>query len=137
CWRSGRGWTRPTGAGRRRAVAEATRLRNQWPQLLRPGAPESRAHLPALRTSAGVAALERYSAPGPRPQVALVDHEHVIQALPPRGADEPLGDRVGPWGSNRRRELLDAEGSELGTAPTALDPVPLPPHQPPPPPPGL
>jgi transposase len=49
------------------AGAEATRLRNQLHQLLLQGDPEYRAHLPALRTRAGVAALEQYPAPSPRP----------------------------------------------------------------------
>ena len=48
------------------AVAEATRLRNQLHQLLLQVDPEYQAHLPALRTRAGVAALEQYPAPGPR-----------------------------------------------------------------------
>jgi transposase len=49
------------------AVAEATRLRNQLHQLLLQADPEYQAHLPALRTPAGVAALEHYAAPGTRP----------------------------------------------------------------------
>jgi transposase len=48
------------------AVAEATRVRNQLHQLLLQGDPEDRAHLPALRTAAGVAALEDYSTPSDR-----------------------------------------------------------------------
>ena len=48
------------------AVAEATRLRNQLHQLLQVD-PEYRAHLPRLRTRAGVAALEQYTVPSSRP----------------------------------------------------------------------
>ena len=53
------------------AVAEATRLRNQLHQLLLQVDPEYRAHLPALRTPAGVAALAQYTTPSPR----LLDQE--------------------------------------------------------------
>ncbi len=53
------------------AVAEATRLRNQLHQLLLQVDPEYRAHLPALRTPAGVAALAQYTTPSPR----LLDEE--------------------------------------------------------------
>jgi transposase len=49
------------------ALAEATRLRNQLHHLLLRLNPEYEAHLPALRTAAGLAALEGYTAPGPRP----------------------------------------------------------------------
>jgi len=49
------------------AVAEATRLRNQLHQLLLQSDPEYQAHLPAIRTPAGVAALEHYTVPSPRP----------------------------------------------------------------------
>ncbi len=49
------------------AVAEATRLRNQLHQLLLQVDPEYRAHRPALRTPAGVAALAQYTTPSPRP----------------------------------------------------------------------
>jgi transposase len=49
------------------AVAEATRLRNHLHQRLLQVDPEYRAHLPALRTAAGVAALEDYAAPSDRP----------------------------------------------------------------------
>jgi transposase len=45
------------------AVAEATRLRNQAHQLLLQCDPAYRTHLPALRTEAGIAALEGYQAP--------------------------------------------------------------------------
>ena len=50
---------------------EATRLRNQLHQLLLQVDPEYRAHLPALRTPAGVAALAQYTTPSPR----LLDQE--------------------------------------------------------------
>ena len=49
------------------AVAEATRLRNQLHQLLLQGDPEYQAHLPRLRTLAGVAALMQYTTPSQRP----------------------------------------------------------------------
>src|SRR5262245_18744172 len=49
------------------AVAEATRLRNQLHHLLLQVDPEYQAHLPALRTPTGVAALAQYAAPSPRP----------------------------------------------------------------------
>ena len=53
-------------AERDAALADATRLRNQLHHLLLQLDPEYEAHLPALRTAAGVAALEGYAAPGPR-----------------------------------------------------------------------
>jgi transposase len=51
---------------REAALAEATRLRNQLHHLLLQLDPEYEAHLPALRTAAGLAAAEGYAAPGPR-----------------------------------------------------------------------
>jgi transposase len=48
------------------ALADATRLRNQLHHLLLQLDPEYEARLPALRTAAGLAALEGYAAPGPR-----------------------------------------------------------------------
>ncbi len=63
------------------AVAEATRLRNQLHQLLLQVDPEYRAHRPALRTPAGVAALAQYTTPSPRP------------------LDEPRARAVGAWRS--------------------------------------
>jgi len=48
------------------AVAEGTRRRNQLHALLRQLAPEYRAHLPALDTQAGVAAVEGYTTASPR-----------------------------------------------------------------------
>jgi transposase len=53
-------------AEREAALAEATRLRNQLHHLLLQLDPEYEAHLPALRTAAGLAAVEGYAAPGPR-----------------------------------------------------------------------
>ena len=53
-------------AERAAALAEATRLRNQLHHLLLQLDPEYEAHLPALRTAAGLAAVEGYAAPGPR-----------------------------------------------------------------------
>ena len=53
-------------AEREAALADATRLRNQLHHLLLQLDPEYQARLPALRTAAGVAALEGYTAPGPR-----------------------------------------------------------------------
>ena len=49
------------------AVAEATRLRNQLHALLLQLDPEYRAHLPALDTKAGLAAVEGYTTASPRP----------------------------------------------------------------------
>ncbi|MBA3358883.1 MAG: IS110 family transposase [Thermoleophilaceae bacterium] len=49
------------------AVAEATRLRNQVHQVLLHLDPEYTAHLPKLRTKAGLRALERYETADPRP----------------------------------------------------------------------
>jgi transposase len=46
------------------ALAEATRLRNHIHQLLLHVDPEYRAHLPALKTKAGLQAIETYQAPG-------------------------------------------------------------------------
>jgi transposase len=51
---------------REAALAEATRLRNQLHHLLLQLDPEYEARLPALRTAAGLAAVEGYAAPGPR-----------------------------------------------------------------------
>jgi transposase len=51
---------------REAALADATRLRNQLHHLLLQLDPEYEARLPALRTAAGLAALEGYAAPGPR-----------------------------------------------------------------------
>ena len=48
------------------ALADATRLRNQLHHLLLQLDPEYEARLPALRTAAGLAALEGYASPGPR-----------------------------------------------------------------------
>jgi transposase len=56
---------------REAALADATRLRNQLHHLLLQLDPEYEARLPALRTAAGLAALEGYTAPGPR----TLDHE--------------------------------------------------------------
>jgi transposase len=52
---------------REAALADATRLRNQLHHLLLQLDPEYEVRLPALRSAAGVAALEGYTAPGPRP----------------------------------------------------------------------
>jgi hypothetical protein len=49
---------------RHRADAQATRLRNQLQQLVLQADPEYEAHLPRLRTRAGVAALAQYTVPG-------------------------------------------------------------------------
>src|SRR5262249_39299661 len=49
------------------ALTEATRPRNQLHHLLLHLDPEDEAHPPALRTAAGLAALEGDAAPGPRP----------------------------------------------------------------------
>ena len=49
------------------AVAEGTRLRNQLHALLLQLDPEYRAHLPALDTKAGLAAVEGYTTASPRP----------------------------------------------------------------------
>jgi len=54
-------------AERAAVVAESTRLRNQLHQLLLQADPEYRAHLPTLRTPAGVAALAQYTTPSSRP----------------------------------------------------------------------
>jgi len=50
-------------AERERAVAEATRLRNQIHQLLLLVDPEYGSHLPSLQTQAGLRAIETYAAP--------------------------------------------------------------------------
>jgi hypothetical protein len=39
--------------------------------------------------------------------VSLAENEHVIQALAPDRADEPLHERVLPWALRRREKLLD------------------------------
>ena len=40
-------------------------------------------------------------------EVSLAENEHVIQALAPDRADEPLRERVLPWALRRREDLLD------------------------------
>src|SRR5262249_7195331 len=60
------GGARPAHTEREAALADATRLRNQLHHLLLQLDPEYEARLPALRSAAGVAALEGYTAPGPR-----------------------------------------------------------------------
>jgi hypothetical protein len=40
-------------------------------------------------------------------EVSLAENEHVIQALAPDRADEPLHERVLPWALRRREKLLD------------------------------
>jgi transposase len=52
---------------REAALADATRLRNQLHHLLLQLDPEYEVRLPALRSAAGVAALEGSTAPGPGP----------------------------------------------------------------------
>ena len=54
-------------AEREDAVAEATRVRNQLHQLLLQIDPEYAAHLPRLKTKAGLRALLAYTTPAPRP----------------------------------------------------------------------
>jgi hypothetical protein len=41
-------------------------------------------------------------------KVSLVENEHVIQALAPDRADEPLGERVLPPALRRRENFVDA-----------------------------
>ena len=83
-------------AERDAALADATRLRNQLHHLLLQLDPEYEAHLPALRTAAGVAALEGYAAPGPRAldQERAASVRRLAQRLAPRG--RPGGGPRGP-----------------------------------------
>jgi hypothetical protein len=58
--------------------------------------------------------------------VPLVDHDEVVQALPPKGADEPLRHRVGPRGAHGRQQLLHPQRREPGAEGTAVDGVSVP-----------
>jgi transposase len=69
-------------AERDAALADATRLRNHLHHLLLQLDPEYEARLPALRSAAGLAALEGYTAPSPRPlDLARAD---AVRRLAPR-----------------------------------------------------
>ena len=102
---------RKTGASG--AIAEATRLRNQLHQLLLQLDPEYQAHLPRLRSAAGLAALEAYTAPtgGPiaqgraaavrrlaqRLRLALAQADEIAEQIRQR-AQEPLAALTGICG---------------------------------------
>ena len=68
---------------RESAIAEATRLRNQLHQLLLQLDPEYQAHLPRLRSAAGLAALADYTAPiaGPVAQERAAAVRRLVQRL--------------------------------------------------------
>jgi transposase len=70
--------------GRRNALKEATRLRNQIHQQLLQIDPEYRAHLPKLRTKAGLLALETYQAPDADPTVLAQTRAVLVRRLAAR-----------------------------------------------------
>jgi hypothetical protein len=60
-----------------------------------------------------------------RPKVLLVEHDHVVQALSPEGANDAFGDRVRTRRPNRRGDGVDpdARGSQAEVAP--VDGIPI------------
>jgi hypothetical protein len=54
-------------------------------------------------------------------QVVAAKNEHMIQAFPSEGADEPLAISIGSWGSKRCLQFLDtATGSDFREAVAVL-----------------
>jgi hypothetical protein len=54
-----------------------------------------------------LAAVEVGELPQDGPEVPLVHHDRVVQALSAQGADQSLGDRVRPRRPDRRDQRLD------------------------------
>lgn len=61
-----------------------------------------------------------------RAEVALVQDDEVVQALPPQRADHALGDRVGTGRPDRREEGRDAQGRSPFPEVAAVDGVAIP-----------
>jgi hypothetical protein len=56
-------------------------------------------------------------------QVALVQHEHVIEALVPHGADDPFRKRILPRTPRRREDFSDAQALDTMSKRLAVDSV--------------
>ena len=57
------------------------------------------------------------------PEVSPAEHDHVVQALPPNRADQPLYIWVLPGRLVRRDDLRDAQSPDLPQKGVAVDPV--------------
>ncbi len=54
-------------------------------------------------------------------EMALTQSDHVIQTLPPYGADQPFGIRILPRSSRRGRDFFDPERGGLPTKCLSVD----------------
>ncbi len=59
-------------------------------------------------------------------EMPLVEHDEVVEAFSPAGADDPLGERSLPWGVGRDENLVNAQAVDAVVKDVAIDRVAIP-----------
>ena len=59
-------------------------------------------------------------------EMPLVEHDEVVEAFSPDGADDPLGERILPWCVGRDEHLVNAQAVDAAVKDVAIDRVAIP-----------